>query len=211
MRKIALLLLSPPPPLPPPQISPSEGRPEDEPSRGEGKVVVRIRVISGQHLPKSEERLKGDIIEPYVKVRLRGHPDDEGEYVTKVVPKVGRLVPVTYIVGVASQHVPTVVSPHMLVGIVSQHVVSHVCVSWYSFPTRSFPHVCISWYTVVSQHIVSRIPNHQGFGTISDPLRSLRDLHMNGNFFYLVINKISGTKNLGTLGFRNFVNEVNKI
>ena len=50
--------------------------------------LVRIRIISGQHLPKSEQRLKGDIIEPYVKLRVRGHPEDEAEYVTKVIPKV---------------------------------------------------------------------------------------------------------------------------
>lgn len=52
------------------------------------KKKLKIRIISGQHLPKSEQRLKGDIIEPYVKVRVRGFPDDEAEYVTKVIPKV---------------------------------------------------------------------------------------------------------------------------
>ena len=49
---------------------------------------MRIKIVSGQHLPKSEQRIKGDIIEPYVKVRVRGCPEDEDEYVTKVVPKV---------------------------------------------------------------------------------------------------------------------------
>lgn len=50
---------------------------------------VEIKVISGQHLPKSDEqRLKGDIVEPYVKIRIRGHPRDDGEHITSVVPKV---------------------------------------------------------------------------------------------------------------------------
>jgi hypothetical protein len=53
-----------------------------------GKLLC-IRIISGQHLPKSEEqKLKGNVIEPYVKVRVNGHQCDEAEYVTKVVPKV---------------------------------------------------------------------------------------------------------------------------
>ena len=48
-----------------------------------------MRIISGQHLPKSEEQtLKGGVIEPYVKLRVLGHPCDEAEHVTKVVPKV---------------------------------------------------------------------------------------------------------------------------
>ncbi|XP_059082228.1 1-phosphatidylinositol 4,5-bisphosphate phosphodiesterase eta-2-like isoform X1 [Tigriopus californicus] len=51
--------------------------------------VLQIKIISGQHLPKSEQRIKGDIIEPYVKVRVRGYPEDEAEYVTKVIPKNG--------------------------------------------------------------------------------------------------------------------------
>ena len=51
---------------------------------------VEIKVISGQHLPKSDDqRLKGDIVEPYVKIRVRGHPRDDAEHVTSVVPKNG--------------------------------------------------------------------------------------------------------------------------
>ena len=50
---------------------------------------MTVRIISGQHLPKSEEpMLKGGVIEPYVKLRVVGHPCDEAEHVTKVVPKV---------------------------------------------------------------------------------------------------------------------------
>ena len=62
--------------------------PDSEPRR------LRIKIVSGQHLPKSEQRIKGDIIEPYVKVRVRGCPQDEDEYVTKVVPKVVKAPPI---------------------------------------------------------------------------------------------------------------------
>ena len=34
--------------------------------------------------------MKGGVIEPYVKLRIIGHLCDEAEFVTKVVPKVGR-------------------------------------------------------------------------------------------------------------------------
>ncbi len=65
---------------------------EARPSHTPPAVKLQVKVICGQHLPKSEQKLKGDVIEPYVKVRLRGHPDDDNEYVTKVVPKVSEEV-----------------------------------------------------------------------------------------------------------------------
>ena len=36
---------------------------------------IKIKIVSGQHIPKPEG--SSDIIDPYVKVRLRGHVDDE--------------------------------------------------------------------------------------------------------------------------------------
>ena len=36
---------------------------------------IKVKIISGQHIPKAEG--SDDIIDPYVKLRLRGHPDDE--------------------------------------------------------------------------------------------------------------------------------------
>jgi len=36
---------------------------------------IQVKIISGQHIPKAEG--SDDIIDPYVKLRLRGHPDDE--------------------------------------------------------------------------------------------------------------------------------------
>ena len=55
-----------------------------------GSKALSVRIISGQHLPKSEEQtMRGGVIEPYVKLRIIGHLCDEAECVTKVVPKVG--------------------------------------------------------------------------------------------------------------------------
>ena len=75
-----------------PNLFSSDPKPSYSSEGSARKKLLRIKVISGQHLPKTEEKLKGDIIEPYVKVRVWGHPDDEGEYVTKVVPKVSQAV-----------------------------------------------------------------------------------------------------------------------
>ena len=36
---------------------------------------IKVKIISGQHIPKAEG--SDDIIDPYIKLRLRGHPDDE--------------------------------------------------------------------------------------------------------------------------------------
>jgi hypothetical protein len=49
---------------------------------------LRIRLISGHHLPKIAGKIKGNVIQPYVKIKIRGHLVDESEYVTEVVPKV---------------------------------------------------------------------------------------------------------------------------
>ncbi len=34
-------------------------------------------MLSGQHIPKPEGEVLGDIIDPYVKIRVLGHPDDQ--------------------------------------------------------------------------------------------------------------------------------------
>ena len=58
----------------------------NSPSRLDDKGwKIGIKIISGQHIPKAEG--SDDIIDPYVKIRLRGHPDDEvdsdGEKINK--------------------------------------------------------------------------------------------------------------------------------
>ena len=48
-------------------------------------TVLKIKLISGLHLPKSS-LVKS---QPYVKLRLRGHPEDEAEWESQVVPRNG--------------------------------------------------------------------------------------------------------------------------
>eukprot|EP00092_Neocalanus_flemingeri_P024885 GFUD01026985.1.p1 GENE.GFUD01026985.1~~GFUD01026985.1.p1 ORF type:complete len:650 (+),score=151.93 GFUD01026985.1:38-1951(+) len=57
------------------------------PGRKETKLTLKL--ISGQHLPNASDRQAGDIIEPYVKIRIHGHQSDMAEWQSKVVPKNG--------------------------------------------------------------------------------------------------------------------------
>lgn len=49
--------------------------------------IVRVTVLSGQHLPNSTK--KGDIVDPYVQVKVRGHPLDKQKQRTKVIKNNG--------------------------------------------------------------------------------------------------------------------------
>ncbi|XP_071545060.1 1-phosphatidylinositol 4,5-bisphosphate phosphodiesterase delta-4-like isoform X4 [Panulirus ornatus] len=49
--------------------------------------IVRVTVLSGQHLPNSIK--KGDIVDPYIQVKVRGHPQDKQKQRTKVVKNNG--------------------------------------------------------------------------------------------------------------------------
>ena len=40
--------------------------------------IVKVTVVSGQHIPRPDGSLSGEVIDPYVEVRVRGHPDDKG-------------------------------------------------------------------------------------------------------------------------------------
>ena len=48
-----------------------------------------MRLISGQHLPNVSSRQAGEIIEPYVKIRVNGHSSDFSDWCSNVVPKNG--------------------------------------------------------------------------------------------------------------------------
>jgi len=50
---------------------------------------VKVKLISGQHLPNASDRQAGDIIQPYVKIRILGHPQDNCEWISSTVPKNG--------------------------------------------------------------------------------------------------------------------------
>ena len=59
---------------PDPEYSPI--LPDSIPTENEG--TINITVVSGQHIPRPDGRLEGEVIDPYVKVRIRGHPADKG-------------------------------------------------------------------------------------------------------------------------------------
>eukprot|EP00096_Caligus_rogercresseyi_P012558 TRINITY_DN5303_c0_g1_i1.p1 TRINITY_DN5303_c0_g1~~TRINITY_DN5303_c0_g1_i1.p1 ORF type:complete len:822 (-),score=236.70 TRINITY_DN5303_c0_g1_i1:21-2336(-) len=40
---------------------------------------LTIQIISGQHIPRPKGKTEGEVIDPYIKVRIRGHPDDHHE------------------------------------------------------------------------------------------------------------------------------------
>ena len=53
-------------------------------------IDLTIRLISGHHLPNS--RQSENIIEPYVKIRIHGHPNDSNEsnvWCSQTVPRNG--------------------------------------------------------------------------------------------------------------------------
>ena len=50
---------------------------------------MTVHLISGQHLPNASEREAREIIEPYVKINLNGHPLDQKEWESSVIHKNG--------------------------------------------------------------------------------------------------------------------------
>jgi hypothetical protein len=53
---------------------------------------VKLTIISGQHIPKIGNSLEGDIINPYVKIKVYGHPSDNFSFQTKLVKNNGKQV-----------------------------------------------------------------------------------------------------------------------
>ncbi|GAB6028887.1 hypothetical protein CHUAL_004687 [Chamberlinius hualienensis] len=51
------------------------------------KKILKITVISGQHFPKPGLKMTadGDVVDPYVLVKIRGHPDDKQKFKTKTI------------------------------------------------------------------------------------------------------------------------------
>nr|CAD7397788.1 unnamed protein product [Timema cristinae] len=47
--------------------------------------TLRLEIISGQHIPKPDQEFDGDIVDPYVKVKILGHPQDNQTLKTDVV------------------------------------------------------------------------------------------------------------------------------
>jgi phosphatidylinositol phospholipase C, delta len=44
---------------------------------------LRLRIISGQHIPKPDQSTEGEVVDPYVKVKMVGMDIDQREYKTK--------------------------------------------------------------------------------------------------------------------------------
>ena len=53
-------------------VSPSRLDPKTFPA-----CKLELIVVSGQHIPRPEGKTDGEVIDPYVKIRIRGHPDDD--------------------------------------------------------------------------------------------------------------------------------------
>ena len=39
-------------------------------------MELNIEILSGQHIPRPQDKDDGEVIDPYVEVRIRGHPTD---------------------------------------------------------------------------------------------------------------------------------------
>ena len=40
------------------------------------RLVLTVDVLSGQHIPKPEDDERGEVIDPYIELKIRGHADD---------------------------------------------------------------------------------------------------------------------------------------
>lgn len=61
--------------LPDPNYSPVNA--EAMTSSEVGSRTMWVTVLSGMHIPRPDGSLEGEVIDPYVKVRIRGHPDEK--------------------------------------------------------------------------------------------------------------------------------------
>lgn len=53
---------------------------------------MRLRIISGQHIPKPDQSTDGEVVDPYVKVKMVGMDIDQNEYKTKDIHDNGILI-----------------------------------------------------------------------------------------------------------------------
>jgi len=65
------------------------GNDYQEPNLEDKAVQLTIHLISGQHLPNASEREANQIIEPFVKLSMYGHPTDQKIWESSVVHKNG--------------------------------------------------------------------------------------------------------------------------
>ena len=53
------------------------------------KFILIFQIISGHQIPKPNDSLKGEIIDPFVKIDIFGVPSDQADYKTKVIENNG--------------------------------------------------------------------------------------------------------------------------
>jgi phosphatidylinositol phospholipase C delta len=56
-------------------------------------VQLKLTIISGQHIPKANQNLEGEVVDPYVVVKIVGHPEDAQKLKTDVVRNNGETLP----------------------------------------------------------------------------------------------------------------------
>lgn len=49
------------------------------------KKTLILKIISGQNLPKPGQKIEGEIVDPYVVIKVRGHPDDKYKITTQTI------------------------------------------------------------------------------------------------------------------------------
>ncbi|KAK7871352.1 hypothetical protein R5R35_006064 [Gryllus longicercus] len=57
----------------------------DSTENDKNQVTMKLTVISGQHIPKADNDAEGEIVDPYVKVKIAGHPKDNQKFKTEAV------------------------------------------------------------------------------------------------------------------------------
>ncbi|RWS13143.1 1-phosphatidylinositol 4:5-bisphosphate phosphodiesterase delta-4-like isoform X2 [Dinothrombium tinctorium] len=49
------------------------------------KTILKLKIISGQHIPKPGQAVEGEVVDPYVVIRITGHPEDEDRRKTRFI------------------------------------------------------------------------------------------------------------------------------
>lgn len=57
---------------------------------------ITLSIISGQHIPKPNLAAEGEVVDPYVKIKIYGHPTDCFEYKTIWVKNNGIIIKYSY-------------------------------------------------------------------------------------------------------------------
>jgi phosphatidylinositol phospholipase C delta len=46
---------------------------------------LKLTIISGQHIPKANQDIEGEVVDPYVVVKIVGHPADAQKVKTEII------------------------------------------------------------------------------------------------------------------------------